>query len=225
MTISIKTIIQDPSNVISILQASLNGYEFASAVIANEKEISFKIKYGLQKVKCTLSLDEKENETYLLYSASTAHEVIFKRGLEFINDSLSKDINEDWIPETVDPEKSAFKIPKWVYGAVIGGVIGYLLFSPSQESQVEECVGNYSEVLANKYTNDSITSEVMGYTDIEVLNSPKGSGYYLLDFNVRLSIGAKSGGYSKQEDIPVKGFKCFHDNSKYKEWKNKQSPE
>ena len=224
MMLSIKTTIQDPNNTISILQASLASYEFASAIIASEKEINFKIKYGLQKVKCNISIIEKDSKTYLLYSASTDHDVIFKRGLEFINDSLSKNVSEDWISETVDSKSSEHNTPKWVYGATaIGCVIGYLLFSPSQESQVDDCISTYSDGLAKKYTNDSISSEVMGYSDIQILKSPEDSGYYLVDFNVRLSMGAKTGSYTTQENIPVTGFKCFHDNSKFKEWKNKQN--
>jgi len=223
MTLSIKTIIQDPKKTISILQSSLNSYEFASSLTASEREINFKIKYGLQKVKCNLSVVEEGKEVYLLYSAATHHDVIFKRGLEIINESLSKDIDEDWTSEDLNSEVSVGNIPAWVYCAAIGGVIGYFLFSPSQESLAEECISKYSEGLAEKYTNDSITSEVMGYSDIEILNSPKESGYYLLDFNVRLSIGAKTGGYSTQENIPVKGFKCFHDSSKYTEWKKRES--
>jgi hypothetical protein len=110
---------------------------------------------------------------------------------------------------------------------IIGGL--WVLISldgiePSPEAQAEECINSHAVTLAQQYTDEDYSSEVMGYSDTKILRSPKKSGYHLLDFNVRLLIKAESGGYSQQENISVKGFKCFHDNTKYEDWKlNKNS--
>jgi len=115
---------------------------------------------------------------------------------------------------------SGIKISKWIYVAiVIGGVLSYYLFTPSTDEVVEKCISNYAATLAKGNTNDKISSEVMGYNDIVILTPPENPGYYILDFNVRLLIKANTGNHSKQESIPIKGFKCFYDSSKYKKWK------
>lgn len=121
--------------------------------------------------------------------------------------------------EELENDKKGISIPNWVYGAIVGGALGYYFLAPSPEEQAEECISNHAVTLAQQYTNDKVSSEVMGYSDTKILSSPKNSGYHLLDFNVRLLMSANSGNYSQQENIPVKGFKCFYDNSKFDEWK------
>jgi len=59
----------------------------------------------------------------------------------------------------------------------------------------------------------------MSYNNIVILTPPNNPGNYVLGFNLRLLIKENMGIKSKQENIPVKDFKCFYDSSNYNEWK------
>ena len=96
MYLTTKTSIKDSERSLSELSSSLYNEEFASAISTQNKEINFKIKYGLQKVKCTIKIIEEDGAKYIVYKAKTHHDVIFNRGLELINRALSKDDKESW---------------------------------------------------------------------------------------------------------------------------------
>lgn len=119
---------------------------------------------------------------------------------------------------------SGINISKWAYAAIIiGGIVAYYLSVPGKEETIEKCISNYAADIAKKNANLKISSEVLGHSDIVILTSPENSGYYVLDFNVRLLIKSNMEKHSKQENIPVKGFKCFYDRSKYIKWKQENN--
>jgi len=124
-----------------------------------------------------------------------------------------------------EDHNSGNKISKWVYVAIVmAGILSYYLFTPSTDEVIEKCIHNYAESLAKRNTNDSVTSEVIGSNGIVISPPPENSGYYILSFNVRLLIKENFSINSKQQNIPVKGFKCFYDSSKYNEWKQRNNP-
>ena len=101
MYLTAKTSVIDSEKSLSGLSSSLYNEEFASAISTQNKEINFKIKYGLQKVKCTIQILEEDGAKCIVYKAKTHHDVIFNRGLELINRALSKDVKENWSETTI----------------------------------------------------------------------------------------------------------------------------
>jgi len=110
-----------------------------------------------------------------------------------------------------------------ISGGVIVGTIVYFLIFLNKEQRIENCISNYSVEVSDIYTNEYISSEVMGYSDIKILNSPRDSGYYLLDFNIRLLVKTKNSNDTQQKKMAVEGIKCFYDTEKLEEAKKRKN--
>lgn len=203
MAISKKTVIKDTENTILTLMTALNNNEFVSKAINDNGTINFILKYGLQKVKCSLSLTQEGCETSLLYSAKTNHDVIFSRGLEILNDSLAKN-DDDWASEKLDTDISKFQIPVWACFALFGGVVGYYLFIPSQESLAEQCVEK--NLAPYNKTTDKYVNTVHSFRINSIIVDKNDSNLLWVNYNAR--IRTESGKHREITDLPTYDLAC-----------------
>ncbi len=115
--------------VMSLAFSALEENEFTNVTLNSENKIEFSVKYGFQKVKCSLSILKSDDATYLLYMAKTTHDVIFQRGIEAISNQLNSNFDGEWKKES--SASSTFNIPAWGYGAAIGLLVSlFFIYTP-----------------------------------------------------------------------------------------------
>ena len=129
MSITKKIKLQNELKVISLAFSTLEENEFTNVTLNSEDKIEFTVKYGLQKVKCSLSILKIDEDAYLLYIAKTTHDVIFQRGIEAISNQLNSHFDGEWTTES--SVSSKFNIPAWAYGGIIGLLVSlFFIYTP-----------------------------------------------------------------------------------------------